>query len=74
MWLRRGFTIVIFAPDLPIIRQSTVICKLCFLPEGTMGCHLLGSTEGRGVGSGREAWNPDLRGGCEVVPSCTHDP
>lgn len=55
VWLRREFTIVIFPPDLPIIRQSTVICKLCFLSEGTMGCHLLGSTEDRGVESGREA-------------------
>lgn len=41
VWLRREFTIVIFPPDLPIIRQSTVICKLCFLSEGTMGRHLL---------------------------------
>ena len=78
MWLRREFTIVIFPPDLPIIRQSTVICKLCCLSEGTMGRHLLGPSEGRGVGeweaagSGRGILTSER--GCEVVPSCTHNP
>lgn len=79
VWLRCEFTTVVFPSDLPIIKQSTVICKLCFLSGRHHELHIswapLGGWVGGGGAGGRsgtgvESW-PQSWAGRWCHPACT---
>ena len=67
--LRWEFTTVIFPSDLPIIKQSTVICKLCFLSGRHNELHISWSPLGWG-GAGVESW-PQRWAVRWCCPACT---